>query len=223
MNNNIFSITDFLDTNIANKFHNEIYNIPSDWWYVAINPTSQTTRMRVFKDDMDLQNSIDYHICSTYAKNHFDNNYFAYKFHREIDNHYSNCDCGMCELRRYFTTDEVKQKLSDIVGEKVVSFNETFISKYVKDDYLGIHHDKKNGDYAFIYQLTKDWPIAHGGLLHFCTNGDNIYKTSCPTFNSITIFKITDEIETDHFVSHVCGPKARIAYTGWFSTEKNEN
>jgi Rps23 Pro-64 3,4-dihydroxylase Tpa1-like proline 4-hydroxylase len=109
---------------------------------------------------------------------------------------------------------------SNIVGKKVIGMAEIFASKYERDNFLSIHHDKNNGDYAFILSLTENWNPVHGGNTHFVDEHKSIYKTVSPKFNTLTIFKLSPDKQMDHFVSRVCCSKSRYAFTGWFHIEK---
>ena len=150
--------------------------------------------------------------------NHYNKGNFAYRFKRTLDDHYENCYCIQCKFKEYFLKDEIKDKLANIVGCNKIKFEETFCSRYDNGDYLSIHHDKGNGDYAFIFQLTENWNPTFGGLLHFYdSEKKEIYKTINPKFNSLTIFKIKNVPITDHFVSTNTSSSSRHAFTGWFS------
>jgi Rps23 Pro-64 3,4-dihydroxylase Tpa1-like proline 4-hydroxylase len=214
----IYTIENFLDIEKANTFHNMITGIPDHWWSIAVHPANMMSEIK-FYVDMNINANMEYHQSKQFALNTYYNGDFAYHMHRDINNHYDNCYCGICKIKEHFKSDEIKSKLSNIVGENVVDYGYNFVSKYIEGDFLSIHDDKGNGDYAFIYQLTKDWNPSHGGLLHFCEN-NVVIRTDTPKFNNMTIFKITDSEPLDHFVSNVTGKGERYAYTGWFNVEK---
>jgi Rps23 Pro-64 3,4-dihydroxylase Tpa1-like proline 4-hydroxylase len=215
---NIITIKNFLQTDFVNKIQEDIRKIDKTWWYVSMLPVDTTnvkenTRYYdgLFYDEKFLQQF-------AYNIKWFNEGNFGYVFKRNINNHYDTCVCIQCNLRKYFDSDEIKSELSKIVGEKVTELNETFCSKYENGDYLSLHHDKGNGDYAFVFQLTKDWNPSYGGLLNFYSPDTNeIYKTVNPIFNSLTIFKIKNVPNTDHFVSTNVSSHTRYAFTGWFS------
>jgi Rps23 Pro-64 3,4-dihydroxylase Tpa1-like proline 4-hydroxylase len=77
--------------------------------------------------------------------------------------------------------------------------------------------EKNKGDYAFVYQLTKDWNPSHGGILNFWNAETKELQSVYPEYNSLVIFKIKDLENTDHFVSMNTSDKSRYAYTGWFT------
>jgi len=215
MNTNIHYVNDFLNESEVKSISDNIYNIPKDWWYLSIRPTDDNYNK---KNIRHMPETEEFNQLIKYNNTVYDNGLFCYRFYRDLNDHYETCRCGMCTIRTLFKSDEVKNKIEQIIGKKIKHFDETFVSKYEKDNFLTVHHDKGNGDYAFVYQMTPEWNIVHGGLLMFC-NERNIYKVITPEFNSLIIFKIKDEVITDHFVSRVTGSKSRIAYTGWFTVE----
>ena len=165
--NTIISVKDFFVKEFVEQIESEMQKIAKEWWYVSMYPANSNMLKQntgyydgLYTDPTFLEQK-------AYNKSWFDVGNFGYMFKRTIDNHYESCYCVMCNLKKYFNSSEVKDELSKIVGEEVTHFNETFCSKYENDDYLSIHHDKGNGDYAFVFQLTKDWNPSYGGLLHF--------------------------------------------------------
>lgn len=222
--NTIISVKDFFVKEFVEQIESEMQKIAKEWWYVSMYPANSNMLKQntgyydgLYTDPTFLEQK-------AYNKSWFDVGNFGYMFKRTIDNHYESCYCVMCNLKKYFNSSEVKDELSKIVGEEVTHFNETFCSKYENDDYLSIHHDKGNGDYAFVFQLTKDWNPSYGGLLHFYDGSTReVYKSVNPVFNSLTIFKIKNVPNTDHFVSMNVSSHARYAFTGWFSvSQKSE-
>ena len=219
--NSIISVKDFFVEDFADKIESNMKKIDKGWWYVSVYPanTSMLKQNTLYYDG--LYSNPQFIEQKEFNKLWFDAGNFGYMFKRTINNHYESCFCEMCNLKNYFNSDEVKDELSKIVGEKVTHFNETFCSKYENDDYLSIHHDKGNGDYAFVFQLTKDWNPSYGGLLNFYdASSKEVYKSVNPIFNSLTIFKIKNVPNTDHFVSMNVSSRARYAFTGWFSVSE---
>jgi Rps23 Pro-64 3,4-dihydroxylase Tpa1-like proline 4-hydroxylase len=189
--NNIISVKNFLNAELAEKIESDMKKIAKEWWYISMYPANSNMLKQETKYYDGLYNNPQFIDEKEYNKTWFNQGNFGYMFKRTIDNHYETCYCEMCNLKKYFDSSEVKDELSKIVGEKVTHFNTTFCSKYENDDYLSIHHDKGNGDYAFVFQLTKDWNPSYGGLLHFYDETTKeVYKSVNPIFNSLTIFKI---------------------------------
>jgi Rps23 Pro-64 3,4-dihydroxylase Tpa1-like proline 4-hydroxylase len=218
----IYFIPDFLEKNIADQIYEDVSSIPTHWFRRSIMPANESYEMKSWEETPELQNDIEFQNALLLCEDTFIKNEFAYRFRRSFRNHYDTCKCGVCKLDQLFGSNEILERFSCIVNEKVISLNETFLSKYQKEDFLSIHHDKGKGHFAFIYQLTKDWNPVHGGLLTF-VEGNEIKKTISPHFNSLSIFRIKDVPITDHFVSRVVVDKTRMAYTGWFLIEDSSS
>ena len=216
----IFSAKNFLFEKKVKQLAQQLKEIDKTWWGVAIFPTKENTIYNVRYSD-SLYDMEEFKSTRSYALETFNKGLFSYMFKRS-GKHYDQCNCAMCSLRKLFDSAEVKHALSQIVGETVTELNETFCSKYETGDFLSIHHDKKKGDYAFVFQLTEDWNPAFGGLLHFYDGTtSNVYQTVNPIFNSLTIFKIKGVANTDHFVSTNVSSHVRYAFTGWFSVSNS--
>ncbi len=214
----IWFIPNFLESELAEQMYESVSQIPNHWFSRSIMPTKDEFIMTSYVETPELSDNPDFQEVLQKCEETFERNEFAYRFRRTFKNHYETCYCGVCKLDRLFASPEMLHRFSTIVHENVISLGETFLSKYQKDDFLSTHHDKGKGNFAFIYQLTKDWNPNHGGLLTF-VEGNEVKKTISPHFNSLSIFRIKDVPITDHFVSRVVVNKSRIAYTGWFMIE----
>jgi len=215
----IYVITNFLNDTFANKIGDDMIKISSEWWYVSMFPINQYQLKQNTRYYDGLYKEPSFIEQREFNKDWFNSGSFAYTFKRSIGDHYSGCYCIQCKIIEYFNSDEIRNEISKIVGEKDIVFNETFSSKYETNDYLSIHDDKGNGDYAFVFQLTKDWNPSYGGLLNFYDRETKeVYKTVNPIFNSLTIFKVKNIQKTDHFVSMNVSSNTRYAYAGWFSS-----
>lgn len=217
----IFLINEFLVHNQAKSLIKQLIDVNKTWWDVSIFPNKENKLSSLrFTDTLYTEES--YKTLRAHALSCFNRGEFSYMFKRS-GKHFDMCSCAMCKLRRLFDSSEVKEALSQIVGEQVTELNETFCSKYETGDYLSIHHDKKKGDYAFVFQLTEDWNPSYGGLLHFYDESTKkVYETVNPIFNSLTIFKLKGVADTDHFVSANASTHTRYAFTGWFSVQDKE-
>ncbi|AYV86767.1 MAG: hypothetical protein Sylvanvirus8_23 [Sylvanvirus sp.] len=230
------TITNFMIPKVAEELGTLLqhlnYNgklVDLDSWYVrALKHQDTKKSLNLARDcphkkksQEQWQKEMDKHISK--AQQSHDKGMFSYFFKR-TEKHSSNCPCATCKLQATFISFEVLDFISSIVGEEVVRIHETFSSIYERGHYLDVHADKQKGSYAFVLSFTKNWNVAHGGLLHFVdghgTPEQKITATVIPTFNSLNIFRIpTDGSRMDHFVSTCTGPYKRISFTGWFSTE----
>ena len=82
----------------------------------------------------------------------------------------------------------------------------------------------EDGDYelAFILNLSKDWRYEYGGCLTI-VDGENV-KMILPEFNSLVLLLLKrDGIK--HFVTQVStfAPDVRIAFSGWYVREGEQN
>ena len=162
-------IQDFLDEKTSESLYEKILNVPKDWWHNTLFPTLQG--IENIRDSES--NNLEIQEKRKKILDNFNSGGFSYCFKRSVGDHYETCFCGCCEVLRFFNTDEMKFKFSTLVGENVTKMNETFCSKYEHGDYLSIHHDQKKGDYAFVYQLTKNWNPIYGGILNFWNSKKN--------------------------------------------------
>lgn len=212
---NIITIHDFMNDTVAEQVYQSLQSYNNNWWVHAIRPDENGNIQHLQVGD--FAKIFKYH---TLAEKAADNGLFAYHFKRTLDDHYPTCYCVYCRLKSTFESYDVIKFLSNITGYKFLSLGETFVSQYERGHFLNIHHDKNKGDYAFVLSLTKDWNPSHGGNLHFWdAEKQSIYQTVSPKFNTLTIFKLSPDEQMDHFVSQVCGPHKRFAFTGWFNVE----
>ena len=125
--------------------------------------------------------------------------------------------CVSCRLTDTITSFPVIDYLCKIIDCKNLVPGEIFLSNYGKDDFLSVHSDLKKGDISVTFSLTYDWYPAYGGILHFCDDYQNIYKSIVPNLGSLNIFKLDKENGLKHFVSSVNVNKNRYTLTAWYS------
>ena len=217
--NTIYSVQHFFDSGFINSVINGLVEIPKDWWHVAMYPSDSRNIREEIRYYNELESDPEFIEKKAYNISYFNDGNFSYKFNNIWpDNHYDTCTCICCIFYKYFKSDETKAQLSKVVGEPITTINECFFSKYEQGDYLSVHHDKEKGDYAFVFNLTENWNPAYGGMLHFYDKSKNsISRTVIPEFNSLTVFKLKNVPNTDHFVSMNVSVHPRYAFTGWFS------
>jgi Rps23 Pro-64 3,4-dihydroxylase Tpa1-like proline 4-hydroxylase len=204
---NIVTIPNFISDDVLQKIKNEIENY--QWWTYAMIPNNNIWAIK-YDDNLKEENAEEC-LLNLEKKN------FSYRFRRSTNNHYNTCLCISCRLNETVGSNEVTDLLSKIVGVKKLSMGEGFLSNYSKDDFLSLHHDIKKGDIAVTFSLTYDWDPTYGGILHFCDENKNIYKSVVPRLGSVNIFKLDPENGIDHFVSCVNVNKSRYTYTVWYN------
>ena len=203
---NIVVIPNFISENILQNIRHEIENYP--WWSYSMIPNNNNWTV---KYDTNISNEN-----ITECAENLEGKRFSYRFRRTQGEHYETCYCVSCKLTDTISSFPVTDLLCKIVGCRNLRPGEIFLSNYSKDDFLSIHHDKKKGDISVTFSLTYDWNPVYGGLLHFCDEMHNIYKSVVPTLGSLTIFKLDPTNGIDHFVSCVNVNKNRYTLTAWY-------
>jgi Rps23 Pro-64 3,4-dihydroxylase Tpa1-like proline 4-hydroxylase len=113
------------------------------------------------------------------------------------------------------------------VGQKVLTLfkqhsliegelQDSFFAAYKKGQFISYHTDGSAGKYAFIYQLTTGWQQKFGGQLELYPKKIKFYKKVLPpTFNTLTILKLSHPMP--HSVRLLNNPahKHRITISGW--------
>jgi hypothetical protein len=207
---NIVSIPNFILENVLYKIVNELDNYV--WWNYTILPSNNVWETKRYKiDDPTLNERFEE--CSK----HLVNKKFCYRFKRDYIGHYTTCYCIACKLYDTVSSFPTTDLLCKIIGCKNMIPGEMFVSKYTNGDFLSIHHDKTKGDIAVTFSLNTEWHPTYGGILHFCDNDQNIYKSISPKNGSVNIFKINQEVGIDHFVSQVVVDKNRYALSVWYN------
>lgn len=180
------------------------------WWGYAIRPYdvsgSSYISTEPFSEEIYRENIV-----------HLESNLFCYRFRRSYGKHYDTCECISCRLERIVSSSPIMDTICQIVGCSKIDPAEIFLSNYGKGDFLSIHHDIGKGDISATFSLTEDWNPAWGGLLHFCDESRNIYKTISPQFGSLNLFRLDSEKGLDHFVSPVAVNKNRYTLTAWYN------
>lgn len=209
----IITISNFLELDTANDIFDGLKQIPRERWERVIRPTNSKDKTEFFNDTESLEKDEDFIKKLTYSTSAFNKQKFSLSF-RSLDIHDDSCVCMHCTLELIFKSDEINSEFSKIIGKEIKKYTGLFTSKYEKGDYAGVHQDDYQGNYVFIYQLTKNWNPIFGGILNFWDKKqEEIYLSVYPKFNSLTIFKLKD---IDHFVSMNNSDFTRYAYTGWF-------
>jgi len=217
-------IRDFLTPDLAESLYT-FFNVemPEEWWSTATYmPGSEVSYIRNLKENQELIQSLKESANKSFYENSLSPDFIGgltYHFYRTLNDHHENCWCKECNFRSWLLSDEMLTFMERVSGDRYTRTFTTFASRYSEGCFLSPHTDQSNGDIGFVLQLTKDWKPQWGGNLHFMDDsGFVIEKSEVPTFNSLTLFRLPDQVGKWHYVSHVNpGVKHhRIAYTGWF-------
>jgi Rps23 Pro-64 3,4-dihydroxylase Tpa1-like proline 4-hydroxylase len=184
--------------------------LPKDWWTEVANVGGQF----LLKHTPSLQGPVNEQerlAAVQKARQAMEAGHFSYHF-KETRAHHETCHCIFCRLRRSL---EVNIGwFRDLTGDPSLTIAEVFGSLYEKGHFLTIHHDKSKGHYAFVFSFNANWEPAWGGLLNFTRAGE-VYRVVVPGFNVLTIFRLPDGQQVDHFVSEVVGSRPRFSLSGW--------
>lgn len=210
---NLEILPNYVPEALAEQILQNIYSMPYDWWFHS------------YKYSNNNPENFRYNLAEQEDKIVFDSKivsslrggFFTYKFSRTLS-HKATCPCFLCTtIPALLRSPIVRDCISSYYpGLKELEFSEYFISKYSSGDFLSSHHDKERG-IAFVWNLTKDWKPEYGGNLSLIDPQTKNIKTIIPTFNTLSIFNLQEEVT--HWVSEVSSiaPKERIAITGWFN------
>jgi len=204
---NIVTIPDFISHEILSSIKTDIENYK--WWSYATIPTNNKWTVK-YSQGISSQTIIE-------CDKAYVNKLFSYRFQRCLGKHYDSCKCVSCKLNDTVKSFPFTDILCKIVGCRNLKPKEVFLSNYGKNDFLTLHHDINKGDIAVTISLTYDWDPNYGGILHFCDDEKNIYKSVVPKLGNINIFKLDPDNGIDHFVSRVTVDKNRYTLVAWYS------
>lgn len=221
-------IDDLLPGYDANELYNYFNGKDSLWWDNCIFPDEDIElpayQLGLYKDNDSklkdkrrwLENELDKH--NPYL--------FTYRYKRRgyFEHHHTNpWQYDTPSLAKQFNENSLKKSLSYITGYDDLELQTMFCSCYEQGDYNGIHRDNDDGRrIAYVYQLTKNWQFAYGGLYMSYNTNDLGYIQSVrdvllPRFNKMAIFDVVKD-RTPHSVTQVANgvTNKRIALTGWY-------
>lgn len=204
---NIVTIPNFISHELLRSIKTEIYNYK--WWSYATIPTNNKWTVQY---SHGISNETILECDQAYVKK-----LFSYRFQRCLGDHYDSCKCVSCRLNATVKSVPFIDILCKFVGCRNLKPREIFLSNFGKDDFLTLHHDINKGDIAVTISFTYDWDPNYGGILHFCDDKKNIYKSVVPKLGNINIFKLDPDNGIDHFVSRVTVDKNRYTLVAWYS------
>lgn len=212
----IISVPNFLESKFADKiYHFLTKDMTDEWWYNS----SFHGKDKVIIPNLE-ENKEEIKESMKKAQEKFSDNEFSYCFYRTYKNHFPECDCLECHLRKLVSSKAFIDVINEITGLKLEKNNELFLSKYSSECFLNVHNDQGNGKIAMVINMTKHWKPQYGGNFYLLTNDrKGVRRVLTPVFNSLNIFRIPEPNGIPHYVSHVVpGIKSsRYAISGWFS------
>lgn len=216
--NKVVVIKDFLKEEAIESLYQWFSEeMPSNWWDVSSFPSMHTDKVNFVRNEQENSEVIKENYL--YALSQFSEGKFAYNFFRTQSNHYEDCTCSECNLRKWLVSEENLGFINQVTKETYTASDEVFAACYTVGDFLSPHVDSPNGTLGFVLHMTKNWLPEYGGLLHFMDdNRTTVERIEVPEFNSLTLFYLPENKGKWHFVSPVAPgtPEIRLTYTGWF-------
>ena len=202
----IINIPNFISEKILEQSRSEIENYK--WWSYATIPNNNIWKPE-YNEFITSERSNE-------CQRNIEDLKFCYRYKICLGNHYDTCYCISCKLKDTISSFHVTDLLCKIVGCRNLRAGEILLTNYGKDDFLSLHEDNKKGDIAVTFSLTYGWHPCYGGILHFCDNENNIYKSIVPNLGCLTIFDLDNQKGKTHFVSSVNVTKNRYTLTAWY-------
>jgi Rps23 Pro-64 3,4-dihydroxylase Tpa1-like proline 4-hydroxylase len=216
--NRVVVIKDFLKKEEIERLYKWFSEeMPSNWWDVSSFPSIDHDSVNFVRNEEENSEEIKKNY--SYVLSKFGEGKFSYNFFRTRDNHYEDCTCGECNLRKWLVSEENLGFINQITDEKYTGSDEVFAACYTAGDFLSPHVDSPNGTLGFVLHMTKNWLPEYGGLLHFMDDERRVVeRIEVPEYNSLTLFYLPENKGKWHFVSPVSPgtPEIRLTYTGWF-------
>jgi len=216
--NKVVVIKDFLkESEIERLYRWFSEEMPSNWWDVSSFPSMDDDSVSFIRNEEENTEEIKQNYAYVLSK--FAEGKFAYNFFRTRDNHFEDCTCHECNLRKWLVSEENLGFINKITDEEYTGSDEVFAACYTAGDFLSPHVDSPNGTLGFVLHMTKNWLPEYGGLLHFMDDDRKVVeRIEVPEYNSLTLFYLPENKGKWHFVSPVSPgtPEIRLTYTGWF-------
>ena len=149
------------------------------------------------------------------ARDGFSYFYYCYPM---VDNYVEgkDPDWPLHAMTEFVNSDEFREFVKTVTGEPSVIKLDAQAALYAPGHFLNTHDDM--GDLserraAYVMSFTKNWRIDWGGQFLFVDENGNPDKGFCPSFNSLTMFRVPRQ----HIVTQVASfaGEPRLTITGW--------
>ena len=198
-------VRNLLTDECANFLYENLIEVTDDNWMFEYNRFG-TNNSRFYLSEENKQRvvQITKDVYESYSKGRYVYMFDRYEpwYKKNISKH----EHLFCEFNEFMTSDSVLDliaKITNINKEDKYAGHSGF-TRYPKNSFLGIHGDGTCGEVVALYQLTKDWNVENGGLLHFVSDDKtqitHVYQND---FNKLILFKYNNHQSALHFVSHV--------------------
>lgn len=117
----------------------------------------------------------------------------------------------------FLNSQECLNFIRGVTGVKSIIRANAQATRYMAGHFLKQHTDsdtERGRELAYVINLTKNWQVHWGGLLHFMDADGKVIDTFVPRFNTLSLFLVP----TPHCVSFVApfATGSRFSITGWF-------
>lgn len=208
-------IHDFLDADSADTLHAELRS-REDWRQVVnsggkVFDLDRATRAAMSPDQL---RALDDAVFAG-ARDGFQHRYEAIRVPDDAAERAASGDM-LAAFAAWLSDGPARDLLRDVTGKPAIDFADAQATAYAPGDFLTAHDDAvagKRRHAAYVFGLTRQWRIEHGGLLLFHGADGNVEQGLMPRFNSLSLFAVPQL----HSVSMVtrAAPNRRYSITGW--------
>jgi len=148
----------------------------------------------------------------TQAAKAFKRRQFSFSFYRSSNKHAKQHRQSLLHQTIGDKTVHLLKQQGVVAGQ----LQDSFFACFKKGQFISYHTDGTAGKYAFIYQLSSGWQQKFGGQLELYPKKIKFFKRVLPpTFNTLTILKLSHPMP--HSVRLLNNPahKHRITISGW--------
>ena len=117
---------------------------------------------------------------------------------------------------RFLSSEDMIAFLRAITGAEEITFADAQATAYGPRHFLTAHDDlapKQKRRVAYVFNLTKAWPVEWGGLLTFHEDRSSVIEAMVPAFNALNLFAVP-QAHSVSFVTPFAG-RRRYSVTGW--------
>lgn len=157
-------------------------------------------------------------------ENYYLEDHDLYKFLRTVD--FKNTENKIInEFREFLLSEEFILFIENLTSAKISrNIIDLHSLKLLNTHYLLCHDDQVLArQFAFIFNLSKDWRKEEGGAFEIFDSDErgevtcDIIKSIVPIFNRFNLFKV--QKKSYHQISEVISEKERISIGGWYHLE----
>ena len=130
---------------------------------------------------------------------------------------YCSQDAYIHQLKDFLSSSVFFDFVKAVTGAEGLENFEMLLGRYTANNFLMMHNDSEKPErrITFVLNLTRDWHVDWGGLLHFIDEQGQVTETFVPTFNSLTLFSVPALHKVSMAMPFV--NRSRYTVTGWLN------